>query len=92
MREVLPSGVNSPQFTGPLCPAKTCSVFPDGTGVIIPTILKNVVRRQVAHTAIAKVLNHWNRLEERCLSGAILETTKAGQWIYPLKAHSNYIP
>ena len=26
-----PSGVKSPQVTGPVCPAKTCMVFPDGT-------------------------------------------------------------
>lgn len=28
---VVPSGVNSPHWTGPVCPAKTCMVFPDGT-------------------------------------------------------------
>ena len=27
----LPSGVKSPQVTGPVWPAKTCIVFPDGT-------------------------------------------------------------
>ena len=27
----LPSGVNSPQLTGPVWPANTCIVFPEGT-------------------------------------------------------------
>lgn len=34
VRMRLPSGVNSPQLTAPVWPAKTCIVFPEGTAGI----------------------------------------------------------
>lgn len=33
INKTIPSGVNSPQLTGPVCPANTCIVFPEGTAL-----------------------------------------------------------
>lgn len=32
--QTLPSGVKHPALTGPVCEARTCMVFPDGTEVV----------------------------------------------------------
>jgi len=71
----LPSGVNSPQFTGPLCPANTCIVLPEGTGRKIID-RQNLEEWEGKYTAIAKVSSHLNQLIGQFLLDAILRTRK----------------